>query len=187
MDENGKSELAVKKKFVKLILQLKENHHMNESGTSLISSTLIEILDWFLDELKAKLVQETPKNHAEAVSLVKQQGRKLIMNSPLLEVNTEHKIKKYLLEKCGLVPPQEITLGKAKAVPKVELSSKKEKLTEMRENESYVDDLNKSLKENEDVNEALKRNTLGQQKKARKMMEDQLATLKCELNKQQVN
>ncbi|XP_065336848.1 uncharacterized protein LOC135937617 [Cloeon dipterum] len=118
-----------------MILELKENHHMNESGTSLISSTLMEILEWFLEELEAKLVQESSDIHAEAFSLVKQQGRKLIMNSPLLEVNTEHKIKKYLLDKCGLVKPQEIVLG---SEYNVEVQSDSETISEAEEKAMIV-------------------------------------------------
>ncbi|CAB3380495.1 Hypothetical predicted protein, partial [Cloeon dipterum] len=63
-----------------------------------------------------------------------------------------------------------------------EIKSKKEKLDEMRENKSYVEDLNQSLEKNEDEYKKLKARAIAQQKEDNERMENQLEALKKELN-----
>ncbi|XP_065351854.1 uncharacterized protein LOC135947153 isoform X2 [Cloeon dipterum] len=63
-----------------------------------------------------------------------------------------------------------------------EIKSKKEKLKEMKENKSYVDDLNQSLNENDDQYKKLKDLAIAEQKEVKKRMKNQLEALTKELN-----
>ncbi|XP_065353932.1 uncharacterized protein LOC135948540 isoform X3 [Cloeon dipterum] len=63
-----------------------------------------------------------------------------------------------------------------------EIKSKKEKLKEMQENKSYVDDLNQSLKENDAQYEKLKKLAIAAQRDFTKRAESEIDFLKKELN-----
>ncbi|XP_065341551.1 uncharacterized protein LOC135940548 isoform X4 [Cloeon dipterum] len=63
-----------------------------------------------------------------------------------------------------------------------EIKSKKEKLKEMQENKSYVDDLNQSLKENDAQYEKLKNLAIAAQREFTQRVESEIDFLKKELN-----
>ncbi|CAB3381675.1 Hypothetical predicted protein [Cloeon dipterum] len=108
MSDHSRSGLNVMaKEALKAVVTLREQHGMNLGGIEILHSSINKILGAFVEALQERIANVDP----ESAAVFKQAAREYILNEPLKQISSEHRVMSCLKLYCGFIEPVPVKQG----------------------------------------------------------------------------